>query len=318
MTKAKKIIKRKTTNPIKSKKLLGHASVKTQKQKIANKKTEQKTSNNKEWLSMKVFFLLGIIFLIAEILGIIVARELFLQGLAEAPFTQNINDIENAVYLIAAILVMTLILIIALRIKRTRRFVWLLEALAIFSTCLIVFSALLPTLDLIVLGLTAIILIWRYTHRESIWFRNFVSIIAIAGAGSFLGISLGLLPIIAFIIALAIYDIIAVFFTKHMVEIGKTAVERNFAFMVAMHTKEHKFELGNGDLVIPLMVASSIMVNGPFNNNGLIAGLCLAASFVGLMMSIYLVSKKKIAMPALPPQTLLMAIILGIALLLGA
>lgn len=286
--------------------------------KSSPQKRPDKTNKEKSWLSFKVFLLLGIIFLITETLGIVVAKELSTQGLAEAPFTQNINDVENAIYLIAIILSTTLILIIALRIRKTIKFVWLLESIAIFTTCTIVLSALLPEIDLIVLLLTAIILIIRYTHKKSIWIRNLASIIAIAGAGSFLGISLGLLPITVFIIALAIYDIIAVFFTKHMVEIGKTSIEKNFAFTIAMHTKEHKFELGNGDLVIPLMVASSVMINGPFNNNGLVAGLCLAASFIGLMSSIYLVSKKKIAMPALPPQTLLMVIILGLALILGA
>jgi hypothetical protein len=102
-----------------------------------------------------------------------------------------------------------------------------------------------------------------------------------------------------------------------MVTLGKAVTKQNFAFTIAMPTKEHTFELGNGDLVIPLMVASSILVNAQFVNNSLVSALCLIASFIGLCISIYLVSQKKIAMPALPPQTALMLIVIGTAMLIG-
>ena len=52
-------------------------------------------------------------------------------------------------------------------------------------------------------------------------------------------------------------------------------------------------------------------------NNYLIASLCLGASFIGLVISIYTVSIKKIPMPALPPQTLLMLAVIGAAMILG-
>jgi presenilin-like A22 family membrane protease len=159
--------------------------------------------------------------------------------------------------------------------------------------------------------------IWRLLFRKSIMFRNFVGIIAIAGAGGLIGISLGLLPIIAFIIVLAIYDIIAVFKTKHMVEIGKEVTQGNYAFTIALPTKEHKFELGNGDLVIPLIVASSILTKGPFQNNFLVTFLIMIASYIGLAISIQSVSILKQPLPALPPQTALILLVLGISFVLG-
>jgi hypothetical protein len=102
-----------------------------------------------------------------------------------------------------------------------------------------------------------------------------------------------------------------------MVSIGKASLENNFAFTVSIPTEKHKFELGNGDLVIPLMVASSIIVNANFVNNAIVAGIVLAASYVGLVTSIYLVSVKKIPMPALPPQTLLMILTIIGAIIIG-
>jgi presenilin-like A22 family membrane protease len=218
--------------------------------------------------------------------------------------------------LFGTILAMTAIILIALKFRKTKNLLWLFEGLAVFSTLIIVLSAFLPN-ETTILALTALIMILRYTNKENVLIRNLVSLTAIAGAGAFLGISLGLTPILAFIIILAVYDIIAVFGTKHMITIGKQAVKNNYAFMVSIPTKKHDFELGNGDMVIPLCVASSIMINGPFRNNGLITALILGASFLGLVTSIYLVSKKKISMPALPPQTLLMILIIAGATILG-
>jgi len=280
-------------------------------------KSAKKKPDYSSWMNTEVFVLLAIVFISVQALGLYVAKQLFLLGLQQPPFTEDINDIANSFYLFGAIILMTVFILILLKLRKTKKLLWLIEALAVFSTSIIFFTAFFPTNDIIVLALTAIIIIWRYTHRENVLFRDFVSLIAIAGAGAFIGISLGLMPILAFIIILAIYDIIAVFYTKHMVEIGRQATSNNFAFTVAFPTKKHTFELGNGDLVIPLCVASSILINGPFNNNGLVAGLCLGASFIGLMTSIYTVSVKKIPLPALPPQTLIMILVIIASLLLG-
>ncbi len=303
---------------------------KTKKRKIKNKlpviteKIKQKdesspTQKNKEevgWLNIRVFVLLGIIFLITQVIGLFVANSLIAQGFAQAPFTDDINDPLNSIYLFFVIIGMTIAILLALRFKRQRNFLWIIEALAIFVTSTVVFSSFIFD-DLIVLLLAILILVWRYTHRKSVWFRDIVGIIAIAGAGSFIGISLGIIPIIIFIIILATYDMIAVFGTKHMLTIGKSVVKNNFAFTIAMPTKKHTFELGNGDLVIPLMTASSVLANGFFANNILVAGMVLVASFIGLVISIYIVSVKKIALPALPPQTVLMLVVLFLAMLIG-
>lgn len=281
--------------------------------KQAKKKKETKTQKD-NWLSREVFLILALIFFSVQALGLFVASQLYSMGLAQPPFSSDINDVSNAIFLFASIMVMTVFILILLKLRKTKKILFIIEAMAIFSTSIMVFGSFIQTNDLLVLAITAIILFIRYTNRENVLFRDFVSLIAIAGAGAFIGISLGLLPILVFIIILAIYDIIAVFYTKHMVEIGKQAVGNNFAFTVAIPTKKHNFELGNGDMVIPLMVASSILVNGPFLNNTLVALLCIGASYIGLASSIYTVSVKKIPLPALPPQTALMVIVIIVSL----
>ena len=293
-------------------------------QKKTKKINKKETTKEKEesWLNPRVFFLLAIIFLVAEILGLMVANALIAQNLVQPMFGEDVNDIWSAIYLFGTILSMTIVILLILKFRKKANFLWFIEAMAVLTTSMIVVGVLMPAqianvipfYDLIA---AIAIVAWRYTHRKSVFFRNVVSIIAIAGAGSLIGVSLGLLPIALFIAILSVYDIIAVFGTKHMVTIGKAVTKRNFAFTVSLPSKKHTFELGNGDLVIPLITASSIIAYGPFVNNYLIASLCLAASFIGLVISIYTVSVKKIPMPALPPQTLLMLAVIGAAMMLG-
>jgi len=288
---------------------------KKQAKKVTPIKSTQKKDNH--WLSAEAFILLAVMFVVVESIGLFVAYTLFSLGLAQTSFTGNIDDVANSLILFLVMMVMTIFTLIMMRLNKTKKLLWLIEALAVFSTSIIVFSAFFPTNDVMVLLTTIALMAWRYTHREDMVFRNVISLIAIAGAGAFLGLSFGLVPVLAFIILLSIYDIIAVFYTKHMVELGQTATKNNFAFTVAIPTEKHKFELGNGDLVIPLVVATSILINGPFHNNGIIAGLVLGASFIGLMSSIYSVSIGKKPLPALPPQTALMIIVIIASLLLG-
>ena len=274
---------------------------------------------NKEthWLSVEVFALLTAVFVVSQIIGLFIANKLLELGIVSSSFTGDINDPLNAIILFGMIMLMTVIILLALRYRRQRKFLWVIEALAIFATATVVFGAVFPYDDFLVLLITLVILVYRYTHKDNVWFRNFVSLIAIIGAGAVIGISFGLLPVLLFISILSAYDLIAVFGTKHMVTLGKAVTKKNFAFTVCFPTKKHTFELGNGDLVIPLITSASVLANGWFVNNLLVAGLVLVASYIGLFASIYIVGTKKISLPALPPQTVLMLGVIGLAMLFG-
>ena len=273
-------------------------------------------TENESWLSNKVFAQLGALFFITQTLGLYVATVLLIAGIEAKAFTDDINDPINAFFLIIEILIFTGVLLLVLKYKKKGNFLWIIEGLAVFLTSWIVFSVIFWN-DYVGIAAALLILYYRYTHKKSVWFRNFVSIITIAGAGGLIGLALGLVPVLVFIILLSIYDLIAVFGTKHMVTIGKAVTKKNLAFTVSMPSKKHTFELGNGDLVIPLIAAVSVYANGMFINNGLVAALVLGASFIGLVFSIYLVGVKKFAMPALPPQTVLMIAVIGVAIIGG-
>ncbi|MFA5763384.1 MAG: presenilin family intramembrane aspartyl protease [archaeon] len=312
MTKTKSENK-KTKNTLTLKKE-NKASSKKEIKIISENKKENfiKTFLNKN----KVFVLLTLLFLIAEGIGLFVTTRLITLGIKGSTITGDMNNPLEAIYLIVMILLMTGFILVLLKYKKQRKFLWLVEIFAIFGTSIIVFSTIILD-DFIVLIITFLLIISRQKNRKNVMLRNVISIIAIAGAGSLIGISFGFVPILLFVTLLAIYDFIAVFKTKHMVALGKAVVGENLAFTVAMPTKEHNFELGNGDLVIPLVISASIIANGFFNNNILVALLCLVGSYIGLVFSIYIVKTKKIALPALPPQIFLILIIIGISFLFG-
>jgi len=95
-----------------------------------------------------------------------------------------------------------------------------------------------------------------------------------------------------------------------MVTLAKGISGKNLAFTVAIPTKEHQFELGTGDLVMPLVFAVSSMHASQglgFPNYVVPAAMILIASLIGLLFTIDWV-KKHIgrALPALPPQAVLM------------
>lgn len=297
--------------------------MKNKKKSKQLKKIQKKTSvkpiqKEESWLSKEAILKLAFVFLVIELIGLFVAKNLFIQGYSQAPFSEDINDAVNGFYLFGMIIVTTIFFLLIIKFRRTKKMLWAIEMLAIFSTSLIVFSSFFPSDYIIALLLTAIIFAARYSRVKNVTIRSIAAGVAVMGAGAYIGISLGLVPLIVFVTILSLYDILAVFFTKHMVKIGKESTQNNFAFTIAIPTKQHNFELGNGDLVIPLAIAASILTNGPFHFNWLISGLVLGMSFLGLGLSLQFVSHYKTPLPALPPQVMLMLITILLGMLLGA
>jgi len=279
---------------------------------------------------------LVILFLITQVIGMYTAYALTDAGVSAQLATDNPEDIENSLYLFVYILVFTGVLLAVIYFVKGRLQYLVFkafESLAIFGTSLIVLSALadIPlfffagienAVSWLVLLLSVGLVALRNIFPQQLWMRNMTSVIAVAGAGSLIGVSLGVVPIVIFIVLLAVYDLIAVFRTKHMVTLAKAITEKNLSFTYAMPVKEHKFEMGTGDMVVPLAVAASVLkfvsFAKPFPFNLLAPSLVLLAALAGLLLTIDYSSKHiGKALPALPPQTVLMLLALGIIWLSG-
>ena len=57
--------------------------------------------------------------------------------------------------------------------------------------------------------------------------KNTAAILVTAGVGTIFGVSMGILPLLMFLILLAVYDFLSVFVTKHMGEMAEFIVKKD-------------------------------------------------------------------------------------------
>ena len=270
-------------------------------------------------MNKKLLLQLLALFLITQVLGLYVGMNLISSEIArEGIVNNNPDDPINSVGLFLYILGFTAVLLIILKFYKGDLLFIIFESLLVFLTSVIVFGFVFPEeFGLIALILAVILVGTRLVFRKNVLLRNVASIIAASGAGPLIGYNFGLIPVMLFLVILAGYDIIAVFYTKHMVVLAKSITKKNLAFTFALPSKEHDFELGTGDMVIPLVFAVSVLVETtksfsfPF---ALISPLIvLWGSLIGLLLTIHYSSKNVgQALPALPLQTIIMFVMLGL------
>lgn len=163
-------------------------------------------------------------------------------------------------------------------------------------------------------------LLWFYPEWYII---DAVGVLVAAGAAGIFGISFGILPSLLLLIAFAVYDAIAVYRTKHMLDLADSVLElrlpimfvvpktRGYSFLeetrrvgkdAADAAKEQPREamfMGLGDAVIPgVLVVSSLTfldtaVGGVAGMSAplAVAFATLAGSFVGFLALMYFVMK---------------------------
>jgi presenilin-like A22 family membrane protease len=264
--------------------------------------------------TVALFFV--VIFLLVQVIGLYVGSQylgVIKSGQAQ-PVFENPEEVANSFILIIYMLLGTGIIIFA--IKYWKFLIRILEAVAIFSASTITFTFLIPIEIfyipvgmLLAVALTA----WKML-RPTILSQNISLIFSVAGAGAIIGASLGILPSLIFILLLSIYDFVAVFVTKHMVYMAKEIIKTPTAFTLAFPHKFkkpvkftvgkkkvkkqfHIFQLGGGDIAIPLIFSVSILSSFSLMQ----ALLSVMGSAAALALLIYFSAKKPgRALPGLP------------------
>jgi len=280
--------------------------------------------NMKTYLQVALFFaltqIIGIYAGVVLIQGAIANEDLLALSVAPMP---TANDPMNALFFLVYILFGAVMIILVARYYKGMIMFQLLESLVIFSASSIVFFAF--ALFPLNMGLEEALLFGgilglALAAAKFVWVqaKNAAAIISSAGVGAIFGFSLGFLPAVLFTILLSIYDYIAVFKTRHMVEMARELSTRQLSFAVTAkevparkqdekievyveraNKEGDRLDLGTGDLSVPAMVAVSAYTLGP---NGLIYSFAVAAgSTIALYMLLKFVSKERVFLPALPP-----------------
>ena len=248
-----------------------------------------------------------ILFSLAQLIGIFVALKsrTLIQG-------QNITiDFTAGEIIIFLILSIAFIYFLNRFSHKSRVFFRLVLGLVIFVGSQTVFSLFFG--EVIVSTAVAVILAVSVLKVKIILLHNIGMILALAGIGAVLGLSLTPISVIFLLLVLSFYDIIAVYKTGHMVKLAEEMIRaRAISGIVLPQKIKDWFEnlekvqpggrfmiLGSGDIVMPLILIASVI-----SSYGLAEGLIVMLfSMFGLFLTYYLFITQKTRRPmaALPP-----------------
>ncbi len=198
------------------------------------------------------------------------------------------------------------------RYKRIARFSFrFFLVLIVFSGTQVILGTLLPPpWDLV----TAILFTLVFSLGVNVLVHNLGIIFGIGGIAAVFGLSISVEFGLILLVALSLYDIVAVYVTKHMVTLARSMVESGavFGFLIPFEFKgffygrnqaqagigENFMILGSGDIGLPLIFAASLV------SVSLTSAIITAAfSLVGLFLThiLFLNQERRRAMAALPP-----------------
>lgn len=263
-------------------------------------------------LTWKVFIIESFLFLLALGLGIInslkITRVLKIEKIevVEFPFIQFI-----VYFLLATLSIFLLTRLIKFRKQKTIVFK-LLFISTVFMGGILMLSVWIS--DLYALILMSFLIFW-WIKWPSIFIQDLLMILGIVGAGSVLGLSFAPEVVAGLLVVFSIYDIIAVYKTKHMVEIAKEMIESHAVLGLVIPPDIVSFSsnlkeitlggrfmvLGAGDVVFPLLFSASLVPYGILKSL-IVALFSLIGLFAGFLF--FISQKQRKAIPALPPIAL--------------
>jgi len=272
--------------------------------------------DNEKQKSIKNFFLFELFwFLLAQVLGIFVSHNVVVQFAERGEKIQQVLPSEFSIpqFLISFFGVVVFILLISKFFKGKNIIFKTFFAFVIFLGGEVFFESFIPTIIALPIVL---ILIFFWFKTSSVWFHNLLLVLSIAGIGGFVGSSLSPQIVILLFFILAIYDLVSVYKTKHMIKMAKSMMESQAVLGIIIPKRFADFNkklkevkigdekkdflvLGSGDIIFPLILAASFL---PQSQGLFKSGIILIFSLFGLLFGFWLFLKLgKKPMPALPP-----------------
>ncbi|MBC7081692.1 MAG: hypothetical protein H5T44_05575 [Thermoplasmatales archaeon] len=237
-------------------------------------------------------------FIVSQLLACLVANSFHEEGYK----VENPENPSNIFIMLSSILIFTsIILLISKYREKIVKYIFFLfffiASISIFDAFFHFINRNYSYLLAIIFSLIMIILIIKYPK----WYL--VNIFGIFLASGIIAIfsSLPIAYVIIILIALAIYDFISVYKTKHMIKLAKSALSTNLPLLLIFpkrlrrkHGKRDAMYMGLGDIVIPGM-----LITASYINHGLIALIfTLCGAVAGLILLLLLVSRAP--QPGLP------------------
>lgn len=196
-------------------------------------------------------------------------------------------------------------------------FIMSLSAISVLLPVFVLLLPAYPDFDLflsfsVMVGIAVALWLYPEWYIVDAW-----GFIMAAGITSIFGISLGILPAFVLLVAMATYDFLAVYRTKHMLSIAEGAVDLNLPIMLMVPRKlgfsnfnrkgsilksedepRDALYIGLGDMIIPGVLTISAFSNLPsapvfqgLGGDTFVALGCLLGAFLGFVLLMRLTAK---------------------------
>tara|TARA_Y100000310_G_scaffold340825_1_gene437922 strand:+ start:5675 stop:6466 length:792 start_codon:yes stop_codon:yes gene_type:complete len=244
--------------------------------------------------TLQVTLILVLLFIVAQVVGLLVTNNYLIDGVL--PYDIERPEVEEStsyIPIIIAILIATGLALLIMKFKAFRLWkVWFF--IGLLFTLLISFGAFVAQNVALVLALA--FTIWKLFY-PNVYIHNFTELFLYGGlAGLFVPI-LNVFSITILLIAISVYDMIAVWKTKHMVSLAKFQTKSKlFAGLMVPYKKGKQTAiLGGGDIGFPLLFAGVILRFSGWLDALIVVGFAALALF-----GLFIYSKKDQFYPAMP------------------
>jgi len=269
--------------------------------------------------------IMGCMFLIVYGLVLLLTNPFVEEGGVQSAFENEDNPL-NIVYIIVIMFVMTLVILLIAKFWKEKIIQFIILGAvgytSFFAFFLPIFSIVLSftyyeiTLAISILcAISLVIALYKYPEWYVI---DVAGIVVGVGAIVIFGISLGVLLVIILLAALAVYDAISVYKTKHMIDLADTVMDLKLPVLLVvpkirhysliketkrlkekLEEKEERdaFFLGLGDIVLP-----GILVATVYNKVGLPVALSVIVGILigfSVLMIFVMKGKPQAGLPAL-------------------
>ncbi len=210
---------------------------------------------------------------------------------------ENPKEVSNSIYYFLAIVMFTaLILFLA---KKSERILKAIMYFLVFIAAYYVFIPFFKSLSVLI----AFLLVFALIKKPNVFVLNFSALVLAGGITSIFGISLEPFPVIVLLTALAVYDIISVYRTGHMIKLADSIIKLNLPMLFIIPSRDRPIVFGVGDAVIPNILFISAQTFSRSPSIGFIklqALTTLIGSFIGLLVLIAIAERKKRPHAGLP------------------
>lgn len=245
--------------------------------------------------TLKITLILATLFLLAQVIGLVITSRYLEEDLPYNLQRPELKPETSFIHILVLILAGTFVVFILARLGATRLWkIWFFISVAL--TLSISFSAFIQESLAFVL---AIILAVYKVFKPNVVVHNLTELFIYGALAAIFVPILNLFSISVLLVLISVYDMIAVWKTKHMISLAKFQTKlRIFAGLLIPYGKGKSAILGGGDIGFPLLFSGVLL-----NNFGIKAFVVPFVVTLALFL-LFLKSEKKKFYPAMPFLTI--------------